>query len=98
MCNMYGFFHSNIGYANALHCYVTRVLSCRRQSGSGAHLSCYVMGTGVCSRGYCGRGVPCTHIHLVPRSRMGGAVPLLLHRPSYLVHGELYLLVALKMA
>jgi len=70
--------------------YTYIVLSCRRrQTGSAAHPCCYVLGTGVCSGGYCGRGVSSTHIHLVPRSRMGGAVPLLLHWPSCRVRGQL---------
>jgi hypothetical protein len=37
----------------------------------------YSVGTGVISRGYNGRGVNLTQLHLVPRLRMNGAVPLL---------------------
>ena len=48
------------------------------QTASGAHPALYSMGSGVLSRGYSGRGVKLTtHLHLVPRLRMSGAIPLI---------------------
>ena len=48
------------------------------QTGSGAHLAFCSMGTGFLPRGQSRRGGRLTtHIHLVPRLRMSGAVPLL---------------------
>ena len=48
------------------------------QTGCGAHTASYSVGTGVLPRGYSGRSVKLTaHLHLVPRLRMSGAIPLL---------------------
>ena len=47
------------------------------QKGPGAHPAFYSIGTGVLSRGYSDWGVASTtHLHLVPRFRMSGAIPL----------------------
>jgi len=49
------------------------------QTGSGAHPASYSMGTKkVLSHGPCNRGVKLTtHLHLVPRLRIGGAISIL---------------------
>jgi hypothetical protein len=49
------------------------------------------MGTGVLSRGYSGRGMKfTTHIHLVPRFWMSGAINLLPLLPSWCKQGQIY--------
>jgi len=50
------------------------------QTGSGAHLTSYLIGTGSLARGQSGRSVNLTSdFHLAPRLRMIGAIPLLHH-------------------
>jgi len=45
------------------------------------------VGTGVLFRGYGGRGVKlAAHLHLLPRLRMGGAIPLLPYMPCHNRH------------
>jgi hypothetical protein len=56
----------------------------RVQTGSGAHLASYPMGTGAFSLWQSGRDVKLTtHLHLVPRSRMRGAIPPLPNTSSW---------------
>jgi hypothetical protein len=48
------------------------------QTGFGAHSAYYSMGTRVLSRRLSGRSVKITtHLHLVTKSRISGAIPLL---------------------
>jgi hypothetical protein len=48
------------------------------QTGSGAQLANNSVGTGIISRGQSGRGMKLSiHLHLEPRLRMSGAIPLL---------------------
>ena len=52
------------------------------QTGSAPQPATYSIGIGVLSRGYNSRGERlATHLHLVPRLRMSGAIPLLLLYP-----------------
>jgi len=49
------------------------------QTGFGAHTASYFMYTGDFCRGLSGQGVKLTtHLHLVSRLRMSGAIPLIL--------------------
>jgi hypothetical protein len=57
-----------------------KISSCLRnvQNSSAAHQGSYSMGTSVLFQGYSGRSVKLTtHLHLVSRSRMSTAIPLL---------------------
>ena len=50
------------------------------QTGSGAHLTSHLIGTGGLARGQSGRGVRLTNdFHLAPKLRMSGVIPLLHH-------------------
>jgi len=58
-------------------------------TGSEAHPASYSIGTRAASRGLSGRGVELTiNLHLVPRLRMSGAIPLLPYMPSWRGQGK----------
>jgi len=68
----------------------------RPETVSGANPAFCSMGTGVVSRGWSDRSVKfATHVHLVPRSRISGAIPLLTQMPSWHGQRKLYLFLSL---
>jgi hypothetical protein len=64
----------------------------KSRTGYGAQWSSYSVATVVLSWRQSGRDVMLTtHLHLVPRSRIGGAIPLLLYMSSWCRQGQFYI-------
>jgi hypothetical protein len=69
------------------------VSSQKVETGSGTHPTFYSKGNGLLHWWQSGRSVKLIiPRHLLPRLRMNGAVPLLLHTTSWRVHGESFLI------